>query len=43
MTRNPTSGANEGHRAQRAQEIGLFGYALIRLGADRQLTQRQEV
>jgi hypothetical protein len=35
MSHKRTSGADEGDRADRAQEIGLFRYALIRPVADR--------
>jgi putative transposase len=41
MSHKRTSGADEGGRAQRAQEIGLFRYALIRPVADPALTTRQ--
>src|SRR5450759_3713813 len=41
MGHKRTSGAGEGGRAQRAQEIGLFRYALIRPVADPALTTRQ--
>src|SRR5450759_795812 len=41
MGHKRTSGAGEGDRAQRAQEIGLFRYALIRPVADPALTTRQ--
>ncbi|NMM32910.1 MAG: transposase [Phycicoccus sp.] len=41
MSHKRTSGADEGDRAQRAQEIGLFRYALIRPVADPALTTRQ--
>jgi hypothetical protein len=34
MGHRRTSGAGEGDRADRAQEIGLFRYALIRPVAD---------
>jgi putative transposase len=41
MSHKRTSGADQGDRAQRAQEIGLFRYALIRPAADPGLTTRQ--
>jgi putative transposase len=41
MSHKRTSGADEGGRADRAQEIGLFRYALIRPVADPALTTRQ--
>lgn len=41
MSHKRTSGAGQGDRAQRAQEIGLFRYALIRPVADPALTTRQ--
>jgi putative transposase len=41
MSHKRTSGAGEGDRADRAQEIGLFRYALIRPVADPALTTRQ--
>ena len=41
MSHKRSSGTNEGDRAQRAQEIGLFRYALIRPVADPALTTRQ--
>ena len=41
MGHKRTSGADEGDRADRAQEIGLFRYALIRPVADPALTTRQ--
>ena len=41
MSHKRTSGANDGGRAQRAQEIGLFRYALIRPVADPALTGRE--
>jgi len=41
MGHKRTSGADAGARAQRAQEIGLFRYALIRPVADPALTTRQ--
>jgi len=41
MGHKRTSGADQGARAQRAQEIGLFRYALIRPVADPGLTTRQ--
>ena len=41
MSHKRTSGADEGGRAERAQEIGLFRYALIRPVADPALTTRQ--
>jgi putative transposase len=41
MGHKRTSGANQGDRAQRAQEIGLFRYALIRPVADPSLSTRQ--
>jgi putative transposase len=41
MGHKRTSGANQGDRAGRAQEIGLFRYALIRPVADPGLTTRQ--
>ena len=41
MSHKPTSGADQGDRTQRAQEIGLFRYALIRPVADPALTTRQ--
>ena len=41
MGHKRTSGAGRGDRAQRAQEIGLFRYALIRPVADHALTTRQ--
>ena len=41
MSHKRTSGAGDGGRAQRAQEIGLFRYALIRPVADPALTTRQ--
>jgi putative transposase len=41
MSHKRNSGADQGDRAQRAQEIGLFRYALIRPAADPGLTTRQ--
>ncbi len=41
MSHKRTVGADDGDRAQRAQEIGLFRYALIRPVADPALTARQ--
>ena len=41
MSHKRSSGADHGDRAQRAQEIGLFRYALIRPVADPGLTTRQ--
>ena len=41
MSHKQTSGANDDGRAQRAQEIGLFRYALIRPVADPALTARE--
>ena len=41
MSHKRTSGADEGGRAQRAQEIALFRYALIRPVADPALTARE--
>jgi putative transposase len=41
MSHKRSSGAGQGDRAQRAQEIGLFRYALIRPVADPGLTTRQ--
>ncbi|MHB1475477.1 MAG: DDE-type integrase/transposase/recombinase [Dermatophilaceae bacterium] len=41
MSHKRTSGADVGDRAARAQEIGLFRYALIRPVADPSLTTRQ--
>jgi len=41
MGHKQTNGAGQGGRADRAQEIGLFRYALIRPVADPALTTRQ--
>ena len=41
MSHKRTSGAGDGGRAQRAQEIALFRYALIRPVADPALTARE--
>src|SRR5665811_751887 len=41
MNHKPAGGAGQGDRAARAQEIGLFRYALIRPVADPALTTRQ--
>ena len=41
MSHKRNSGDDQGDRAQRAQEIGLFRYALIRPAADPGLTTRQ--
>jgi putative transposase len=41
MNHKPVGGAGAGDRATRAQEIGLFRYALIRPVADPELTTRQ--
>jgi putative transposase len=41
MGHKHTSGADEGRRAERARDIGLFRYGLIRPAADTALTTRQ--
>jgi putative transposase len=41
MGHKQASGDDEGRRAQRARDIGLFRYVLIRSAADPGLTTRQ--